>query len=134
METKQELKKIEKKVVKLRNKLGRADLDYLVQVSINSTDPTVVTYAMQITAPANGLAPIAFVTKSAKELIERVELATKEINYEEVEKAYHLAQIKACERTIIGHRERITEIETEDVDVAVEEVAVEETVQNDTEE
>lgn len=105
-----ELKKIEKALLKLRNKIKRADLDYTVQISINSTDPGTVTYAAQLTSPARGLAPVTFIKSSAEELIADIKAATKELNYDEIEKAYHEAQIEACKRTIEGHEERIKAI------------------------
>lgn len=107
------LRKIEKLVVKLRNKMKRADLDYLVQISIDSTQPAHINYAASITSPAKGLAPVAWVKDSAEELIEAVKLATKGIDYDAIEKAYHEAQIEACKRTILGHEERIKEMEEE---------------------
>ncbi len=109
-ELEKDLKKIEKVVVKLVNKLKRSDLDYTVQASINSTDRTVVKYAAQITPPAEGLAPITMISLTSEELIDKIKVATKNIDYEKVEQAYHEAQIQACERTIKGHKERIEEI------------------------
>jgi hypothetical protein len=102
---------VERAIVRLRNKVGRSDLDYTVQVSISSTDPTVLSYAAQMTAPANGLAPVTFIEKTPEELIKKIREATKHINYDEIEKAYHKAQIEACHRTIQGHQDRITELD-----------------------
>lgn len=107
------LRVIEKYVVKLKKKLNRADIDYSVQASVSSTDPKVVRYAAQLTAPANGLAPITFIALTADELVDKIKLATEAIDYNEVEKAYHQAQIEACERTILGHKDRMAEIEKE---------------------
>lgn len=112
-ETAKELRKIEKHFVKLRNNMRRADIDYTVQVSINSTDPKVVIYAAQLTAPANGLAPIRILARSAEELITKIDVAQKNIDEVAVEIAYHEAQIEACERTKLGHEERIAEIKAQ---------------------
>lgn len=120
----QNLRKVEKAMVKLKNNLNRADIDYTVQASISSTDPTVTRYAAQMTPPANGLAPITFIAASPEELVEKIKLAAKGINYKTVEIAYHKGQIEACKRTIQGHEERITEVEKEDDD-ATEAVAKE---------
>lgn len=107
----QNLQKIEELVVKLINKQPRKDLDYTVQASVNSTHPKKVTYAVQITPPAEGLAPVTFIKDSVDELCEAIKAATKHIDYKEIEKAYHKAQIEACKRTIIGHEERIAKLD-----------------------
>lgn len=109
--TQTELKNIEKAVVKLVNKIKRADSDYTIQASINSTDKTVVRYAAQITTGANGLMPLTFISLTSSELIDKIKEATKNLDYDVVEKAYHEAQIVACKRTIQGHEDRIQEIE-----------------------
>ena len=105
-----ELKKIEKVVLKLRNKMKRADIDYTVQLSRNSADPGKIRYAVSMTAPANGLAPVVFIADTSEELIRQVKESAKNIDYAAIEIAYHEAQIKSCERTIIGHQERIEAI------------------------
>lgn len=107
---KEELQKAERAINKLRNKIKRADLDYTVQISISSVDPTKVRYAAQMTPPAQGLAPVTFIKDSAEELIEAIKAATKHIDYEQVEIAYHKAQMEACDRTKQGHQDRINEI------------------------
>ena len=108
------LKSAEKAIVKLRNKLKRVDLNYTVQISINSTDPTRVAYAAQMTPPAEGLAPVTFISyESMEDLVKKIKLATEHIDYTEVEKAYHAAQIEACERTIQGHRDRLEVLESD---------------------
>lgn len=103
----------EKALVKLRNKLKRVDLNYTVQVSVNSTQPTKISYAAQMSPPAEGLAPVTFIADTGDELIEKIKEATKHIDYGEVEKAYHQAQIQACERTIEVHKQRLTDIDAE---------------------
>lgn len=110
----QNIQKIEKLMVKLRNKIKRVDLDYTVQVSSNSTDPTKIMYAAQMTAPANGLAPVTFVDENANVIIENIKMLIKSLDYDAVEIAYHQAQIEACKRTIKGHEERLAELENKD--------------------
>lgn len=109
-QTVDELQKVEAALVKLRRKMGRADINYTVQVSIASTDPRVVRYAAQMTAPADGLAPVTFIGDSADELVAKIKIAAKNIDYDAIEVAYHEAQIQSCERTIVGHKERIETI------------------------
>lgn len=124
----EELKKIEKATVRLRNKIKRADLDYTVQISIASTDPTVLRYAAQLTSPAKGLAPITFISLSVDDLVKKIKEATKHLNYDEVEIAYHKEQIEACKRTITGHEEAIEAIKNpETTDEAEQEPTQEET-------
>jgi hypothetical protein len=125
-DTVKELQKIEKAFVKLRNKMKRADIDYVVQVSINSADPKVVSYGAQMTAPAIGLAPIRILAQSAEELITKIKAATENIDEKAVEIAYHQAQMLACDRTKLGHQERIDELNAEDAE-PVEETVTEET-------
>jgi hypothetical protein len=120
-ETVKDLRKIERAIGKLRNNLKRADLDFTVQVSIASTDPGVVRYAAQMTAPAIGLAPVTFIADTADQLVEKIKVATKNINYDAVEIAYHEAQIQSCERTIVGHKERIEEIKNRPEEEVTEE-------------
>lgn len=106
----QELRKIYQAMNKFRNNLHRKDLDYTCQISINTATKKVA-YAVSMTAPANGLAPIMFIADNFADLLAQIKAATKNINYDEVEKAYHKAQILACENTIKGHEERLAELE-----------------------
>lgn len=116
-----DIRKAEKAVVKLRSKLKRVDLNYTVQVSVNSTDPTKMAYAAQMTSPAEGLAPITFISyESIDDLVEKIKLATKGIDYKEVEKAYHAAQIEACHRTIAFHNERLETIDAPEEEDTIE--------------
>lgn len=108
------IKDAEKAMVKLRNKLKRVDLNYTIQVSVNSTQPTKLSYAAQMSPPAEGLAPVTFIADSGEELIAKIKEATKHINYGEVEKAYHKAQIEACKRTIEIHEDRLKGIDEEE--------------------
>lgn len=109
-----DLRKMDKEAQKLKRKLKRADLDYTVQISMNSSQPGEISYTLSMTAPAAGLAPIMFVTGSYERLVEYIQAAQKEFDAKTVERAYHEAQIAACERTIAGHRERLVDMEKED--------------------
>lgn len=118
-ETKKDLQKMERAIVRLRNKQNRSDLDYTVQISISSVDPGIVRFAAQLTAPAQGLQPVTFIGDSAVEITEQIKEYTKTFDDKKIEKAYHAAQIKACNRTIKFHEERIDAIDNpteEDVD------------------
>lgn len=121
-QTKEDLQKIEKAMVKLRNKAKRSDLDYTVQISISSADPQVVRYAAQMTPPAEGLAPVTFIEHDTESLVNKIKLATKGINYEEIEKAYHSAQIDAAKRTIAHHEDRVYRIENPEEEETVEQL------------
>lgn len=112
--TVKDLREIEKYVVKLRKNFKRVDLDYTVQVSINSTDPKRVVYAMQMTPPANGLAPVTMIADSAAELVKRLKISIEHMDHKAVEIAWHEAQILSCENTKKGHEERIADIKKED--------------------
>ncbi len=125
-QTEKDLRKLEKGLLKLRNNLKRADLDFTVQASINSTNPHVVIYAASMTAPAAGLAPLTFIASSTEALYEKIKAAQKHIDYDAVELAYHEAQIQSCNKTIEGHQDRIDELknqerEEETVDATEEE-------------
>lgn len=104
------LRKAEKLMLKFKKQLKRADLDYTVQASISSVDPSNIRFAAQIAPPAAGLEPVTFIAATGDELIEKIQNAIKNIDYTEVEKAFHAAQIEACQRTINFHNERIAEL------------------------
>lgn len=103
--------KAEKLAIKIKKQLKRYDLDYTIQVSVNSTRPNKISYALQITPPAEGLGPVTFVTHDdAKEFLEKIEAQTRKIDIEFVEIAYHEAQIKSSEHNIELHKNRIEEL------------------------
>lgn len=103
----------ERAMNRLRNKFNKVDSDYVVQISISSVDPSTVKYAASLTAPANGLQPVAFIADSAQDLVKQIKAFTKSVDYKMVELAYHKAQIESCYRTIRGHEDRIKELEEE---------------------
>ncbi len=123
--TDKQLRNIEKYVVKLKKKLNRTDLDYTVQTSINSTDPKQTNWAVQITPPAIGLAPITYIAKSPDELVAQLKVSIENIDYTAVEIAWHNAQIEACNRTIEFHTERIQRLESGEEDETSEETTTE---------
>ena len=103
----------ERAMNRLRNKFNKVDSDYVVQISISSVDPGTVKYAASLTAPANGLQPVAFIADTAQDLVKQIKAFTKNVDYKMIEIAYHKAQIEACHRTIQGHEDRIKELEEE---------------------
>lgn len=104
------LRKIEVRIFKLIKKLKAGRLDYTVQVSIHSLRPTHVSWAAQITEPADGLAPISFIRDSADELLEAIKEFEKSNDINAVEIAYHEAQIGNAEKAIDAHKNAIEQI------------------------
>lgn len=110
---KQTMQKAEKLAMKIKKKARRADVDYSVQVSMSSTDPGVIYYALQLTPLADGLAPMTFIKKTPEDLITAIEAQIDNLDEAYIEKAYHEAQITHAERTIKFHQERIVQIQEE---------------------
>lgn len=110
---KQTMQKAEKLAMKIKKKARRADIDYSVQVSMSSTDPGVIYYALQLTPLADGLAPMTFIKKTPEDLITAIEAQIDNLDEAYIEKAYHEAQITHAERTIKFHQERIVQIQEE---------------------
>ena len=108
-----ELKKARNLVNKIIKNLGRADVDWVVQVSITSVRPDKLNYCAQIEAPANGLAPITFVKDSWGELEEALKKAEKELDQKAVEKAFYASQIKMAEEKQKFFEEKLMELEEE---------------------
>lgn len=103
----EKLKEARKLINKIVKNLGRNDLDWTVQLSINSTRPERINYCAQIEAPANGLQPITWIYDSAEDLIENLKLATRGLNREAVEKAWHESEIQRAETLIKYHKEAL---------------------------
>lgn len=101
------LEKARKILNKIIKKLGRNDLDWTVQLSINSTRPDRINYCAQIEAPANGLQPITWVKDSWKDLEESLLKAEKGLDQEAVEKAWHEAEIQRAKALIKYHEEAL---------------------------
>lgn len=111
------LRKVERIVAKTKRKLGRHDLEYTVQASINSTRPKAVAYAAQLTPPSQNLAPITFISHTGTEdLIKQVKAFLEDVDQDKVEIAYHEAQIVACKNTIKAHEESIEKIKGKDAE------------------
>lgn len=108
-----ELKKARMLVNKIVKNLGRADIDWTIQVSISSVHPEKLAYCAQIEAPANGLAPITWVKDSWAELEEALKKAEKDLDPEAVEKAYLASEIKRAEEKKKFFEEKLMELENE---------------------
>lgn len=105
-----ELKQARNLVNKIVKNFNRNDLDWTVQISINSTRPDRVNYCAQIEAPANGLQPITWVKESYPELEKALKLAAKGIDQDAIDKAYHEAEITRAEALIKYHKEAIEKL------------------------
>lgn len=92
---------------KIVQNLGRNDLDWTVQVSINSTRPNIINYCCQIEAPANGLEPVTWVCSSWEELLSKLEAATKVLDQGAVRDAWHKAEIARAEALIKYHQKEL---------------------------
>lgn len=108
-----DLKKARNLVNKIVKKFNRNDLDWTVQLSINSTRPERVNYCAQIEAPANGLQPITWVKDSWEELEEALKIAEKALDQDAVDKAWHESEIQRAKMLIKYHEDAIKEIEKE---------------------
>lgn len=113
-EMEKKLKKARNLANKITRKLGRSDLDWTVQISINSTRPDRVNYCCQIQAPANGLEPITWVCDSWEELLTQLDVATKKFSREVVDKAWHESEIVRAEALIKYHKEMLENDEPSD--------------------
>lgn len=91
--------------------IGRNDIDWTIQVSMNSVRPENMAYCCQIEAPANGLQPITWVCKSWEELLEKLEFSSEHLDQEAVQKAWHEAEIERCKGLIKYHEEALKEPE-----------------------
>ena len=107
------MKKARNLVNKIVKKFNRNDLDWTVQVSINSTRPDRVNYCAQIEAPANGLQPLTWVKESFSELEEALKLAEKGLDQDAVDRAWHEADIQRAESLIKYHKQAIEELDKE---------------------
>lgn len=106
-----ELKSARNLVNKILQSIKRNDLDWTVQISINSTRPDRVNYCCQIESPASGLEPVTWVCESWEELKKQLEIAVKCLNPEAVEKAWHQSEIARAEALIKYHKEILAEKE-----------------------
>ena len=100
-------------VNKIVKNIGRSDLGWTVQASINSTSPDVVNYCAQIESPANGLQPVTWILDSYEELMEALKLSEKGLDDKAVEKAYLEAQLVRSETLHKFYEEKLKELEEE---------------------
>jgi len=121
---------VERVCRRIIRKMNNNTLDYVIQISTNSTRPGHVTYAVQINAKALDLEPLTWLYDTPEELLKALKRFESIPNLDkEVLKAYHKAQVAACKRTIQGHEDAI-----EALDNPVEETKIEETEDGNTEE
>lgn len=111
IETKQffEVSRIMNKILK---NLKNTTLDWTYQESISSIHPDKVSYAVQLEAPAPGLAPVTWVCDSYDELKVKLEASEKYLDVEAVEKAWHESEIKRAESLIKYHKEALNDKDT----------------------
>lgn len=108
-----QLQSARKLVNKIVKGLGRNDLDWTCQVSINSTRPERVNYCCQIEAPANGLQPITWIKESWEELEEALKIAAKGLDQKAVEKAYLESEIQRANEKIKFYEDSLKQLEEE---------------------
>lgn len=101
------LKSARNRLNKIVKNIGRNDLDWTVQISINSTRPDRINYAAQIEAPANGLQPVTWVYDSWEELEKNLKLAEKGLDQDAVERAWHESEIQRAEALVKYHKEAL---------------------------
>lgn len=106
-----QLKSVRNLVNKIIKNLGRSDLDWTVQVSINSTETDKVKYCCQIQAPANGLEPLTWICDSWDDLEAQLKSSVKNLDSDAVQRAWHEAEIARCEALIKYHK---AELEKDD--------------------
>lgn len=102
-----QLKSARNLVNKIVKNFKRNDLDWTVQISINSTRPEIVNYCCQIEAPANGLEPVTWVCDSWEELEKQLTEASKKLDRDAVDKAWHESEIARAEALIKYHKEEL---------------------------
>lgn len=109
-----ELEKLVKKVI--RKSLKDNTLDYTVQITVSSLEPSKVKYAAQISSPSNGVQPITFIFDNFNDLKNSLEESEKEINREKIELTFHQSRVNTYETKIQQHKARILQIEKGDTE------------------
>lgn len=80
-----ELRKSRKQIVDLLKKIKRGDLDWTIQVSLNSPEPDVIKYSAWIASPERNLfEDIIFSETSFEALWERIKKFSENVNVEEM--------------------------------------------------
>jgi hypothetical protein len=107
-----QLRKIYKILEKIAKKLGREDAIFSAQKGVSSDKgDNFLIYAAMINAPRAGLEPITFADVTGAGLIEKLQkFLDEKIDVDQVEIAYHEAQILANERSVEFHKEKIEAI------------------------
>lgn len=100
------LEKLAKKLI--RKSLKNNTLDYTVQLTVSSLEPSKIKYAAQISSPEKGVQPITFVFDNYKTLEASLEEAIKELNPIKVEEAFHENRINTYKNKIQQHEARLT--------------------------
>ena len=111
----EQLLKLEKLVKRvIRKSLKDNTLDYTVQFTVSSLEPSKVQYAALITSPAKGVQPITFVYDTYDLLEASLKEAENELNPQKVEIAFHQNRINSYENKIDQHKERVKKLEDPD--------------------
>lgn len=106
---------------KILKNLKNNTLDWTYQESISSIHPDKVTYAVQLEAPAPGLAPVTWVCDTYEELKTKLEASVKYLDVEAVEKSWHESEIKRAESLIKYHKEALEPKKEEENDTTANE-------------
>lgn len=104
-----QLKSARNLVNKIVKNLKRNDLDWTVQVTVNSVHPDKVSYCAQIAAPAEGLQALTWIKDSWEELLDALATAEKGLDPVAVDRAWHEAEIQRAEALINYHKEALAE-------------------------
>ena len=121
-----ELEKLAKKVI--RKSLKNNTLDYTVQITVSSLEPSKLKYACQISSPAQGVQPITYIFDNFNDLHNALVESEKEIDKKKIELTFHQSRINTYESKIQQHKERIVILEAgepeeeDDEEIPMEEV------------
>lgn len=112
------LKKAYKLLKKIAKKMGNPDLHFSAQIGVDSSrKDNFTTYAAMIAPPREGLAPITFAAFTKEEFLEHlVNFYEDRISPEQLEVAYHEAQIVSNNRSTEWHQSQINDLQKEDDD------------------
>lgn len=109
----EELLALEKQIKKvIRKSLKDNTLDYTVQITVSSLEPSKIKYAAQISSPASGVQPITFIFDNFKDLKASLEEAEKEIDTKKIEVTFHKSRINTYKTKIEQHEKRVEKIES----------------------
>ena len=102
-------REVQKLVMKILKGLKNNTLDWTFQISTGSIHPEKPSYAVMISSPADGIQPITWVCEDYKELVKQLEIASKHLDVEAVERAWHQSEIERGKRLIKYHEEYLSE-------------------------